>query len=62
MIQNLKIAERSILIFSKLFVWHLSGENVRMKESNWMCIYLWIKGTGNVRRKRQNEGKQLSVW
>jgi len=30
--QNLKITESSIFIFSKPFVWHSSGENVRMKE------------------------------
>jgi len=33
-VQNLKIAESSVYIFSKLFVWHSTGENVRMKESN----------------------------
>jgi len=27
------IAESSVFIFSKLFVWHSSGENVRMKEN-----------------------------
>jgi len=32
--QNLKIAESSVFIFSQLFVWHLSGENVRMKKNN----------------------------
>jgi len=33
-VQNLKIAESSVFSFSKLFIWHSSGENVRMKESN----------------------------
>jgi len=33
-VQILKIAESSIFIFSKLFVWHSSGENVKMKECN----------------------------
>jgi len=35
-VQNLKISESSVsvFIFSKLFAWHLSGESVRMKESN----------------------------
>jgi len=33
-VQNLKIAESSVFIFSKLFDWHSSGENViSMKES-----------------------------
>jgi len=32
--QNLKIAESSVFIFSKIFVWHSLGENVKMKESN----------------------------
>jgi len=32
-VQNLKIAESSVLIFSKLFDWHSSGENVSKKES-----------------------------
>jgi len=31
---NLQIAESSVFIFSKLFVSHSLGENVRMKESN----------------------------
>jgi len=34
MVQNLKIAESSVFIFSKLLVWHSFEENVRMKESN----------------------------
>jgi len=33
MVQNLKIAESSVFIFSKLFDWCSSGENVSMKES-----------------------------
>jgi len=33
-VQNLKIAKSSVFIVSKLFVWHSSRENVRMKESN----------------------------
>jgi len=34
-VQNkiLLIAESSVFIFSKLFDWHSSGENVSMKES-----------------------------
>jgi len=32
-VQNLKIAESRVFIFLKLFVWHSSGENVKMKES-----------------------------
>jgi len=31
-ILHLKIAESSVFIFSKLFVWHSSGENVRTKQ------------------------------
>jgi len=31
-VQNLKIAESSVFIFSKLFDWHSLGENVTMKE------------------------------
>jgi len=31
--QKLIIAESSVVIFSKPFVWHSSGENVRKKES-----------------------------
>jgi len=33
-VQNLKIAESSVFIFSKLFARHSSRENDRMKESN----------------------------
>jgi len=33
-VENLKIAESIVFIFSKLFVWHSLGENVRMKDSN----------------------------
>jgi len=33
-VQNLKIAENSVLIFSKLFDCHSSGGNVSMKENN----------------------------
>jgi len=28
---TVKIAESSIFIFLKIFVWHSSGENIRMK-------------------------------
>jgi len=33
-VQNLKIAESNVLVFSKLFDWHSSEENVNMKENN----------------------------
>jgi len=38
-VRNLKITESSVFIFSKLFVWHSSGENVRMKESNYFLSF-----------------------
>jgi len=31
-VQHLKIAESNVFIFSKLFDWHSSEENVSMKE------------------------------
>jgi len=36
-VQNLKIAGSNVFILLKLFVWHSSGKNVRMKKSNWVC-------------------------
>jgi len=39
-VQNLKVAESSVFIFSKLFDWHSSGENDSMKESEQVCDYI----------------------
>jgi len=36
----MKIAECSVFIFSKLFDWYSSGENVSMKESEQVCDYI----------------------
>jgi len=38
-----KIAESSVFIFSKLFDWHSSGENVSMKESK-QCVIIYSVG------------------
>jgi len=39
-IQNLKFAESSVFIFSKLFDGHTSGGNISMKESEQVYDYI----------------------